>query len=112
MSPSSVKPSPPKKKPTEAARRKRPAARMYVDVELCKGCGFCVEFCPTGALELSDGYNKKGYHPPVVTEDDCLYCEICEVVCPEFSIYCVEDPEAVAAEKAVPTAQAPTGNDR
>ena len=65
MSPSSVKPppsakpSPPKKKPTEAARRKRPAARLYVDVELCKGCGFCVEFCPTGALELSDGYNKK-----------------------------------------------------
>ena len=85
---------------------------MYVDVELCKGCGFCVEFCPTGALELSDGYNKKGYHPPVVTEDDCLYCEICEVVCPEFSIYCVEDPEAATAEKAVPTAQAPTGNDR
>ena len=83
-----------KKKPSEAARRKRPKARLMIDVELCKGCGFCVEFCPTGALELSSEFNKKGYHPPVVNEDDCLYCEICELICPEFSIYCVEDPDA------------------
>ena len=83
--------APPKKKPSEAARRKRPAARLVIDNELCKGCAFCVEFCPTGALELSDEFNSKGYHPPIVVEDDCLYCEICELVCPEFSIFCVED---------------------
>ena len=92
MSPSE-QPSPPRKrKPTAAAKRKRPAARLVIDEEACKGCGFCVEFCPTGALELSGSYNRKGYHPPIVIEDDCVYCEVCELICPEFSIYCVEDP--------------------
>ena len=89
-----------KKKPTDAARRKRPKARLAIDIELCKGCAFCVEFCPTGALELSSEFNKKGYHPPIVNEHDCLYCEICELICPEFSIYCVEDPDEDAPSKS------------
>ena len=98
MSPSE-QPSPPrKKKPSAAAKRKRPAARLVIDEEACKGCGFCVEFCPTGALELSNSYNRKGYHPPVVIEDDCLYCEVCELICPEFSIYCAEGPGRPPAE--------------
>ena len=96
-------PSPPKRKPSEAARRKRPAARLVIDVEACKGCGFCVEFCPTGALELAAEFNRKGYHPPVVTEHDCVYCEMCELICPEFAVYCVEDA-AVATD--------PDGGDR
>ena len=80
-----------KRKPTDAARAKRPLARLAIDVELCKGCGFCVEFRPTGALELSSDYNRKGYHPPLVNDHDCVYCEVCELVCPEFAIFCVGD---------------------
>jgi 2-oxoglutarate ferredoxin oxidoreductase subunit delta len=54
----------------------------------CKGCGFCVGFCPTKALTLSTEYNAKGYHPPVVTSpDDCRNCEFCQTICPEFAIY-------------------------
>src|SRR5689334_12732594 len=37
---------------------------VVIKHEQCKGCGFCVEFCPLGALELDKGYNGKGYHPP------------------------------------------------
>jgi NAD-dependent dihydropyrimidine dehydrogenase PreA subunit len=82
-----------------------------VDVELCKGCAFCVEFCPTGALELSSEFNKKGYHPPVVHEHDCLYCEICELICPEFSIYCVDENSASdESTDASPEAKAATGS--
>jgi 2-oxoglutarate ferredoxin oxidoreductase subunit delta len=94
-----------KRKPTAAARAKRPAARLAIDIELCKGCAFCVEFCPTGALELSSEFNRKGYHPPVVIEDDCVYCEVCELVCPEFAIYCVDEasvPGDGAASRAAP----------
>jgi len=81
-----------KKKPTV---KKRPqGVRLVVDAELCKGCGFCVEFCPTDALALSAEFNRKGYHPPVVVEDDCIYCEVCELICPEFSIFCVDEKEA------------------
>jgi 2-oxoglutarate ferredoxin oxidoreductase subunit delta len=54
----------------------------------CKGCGFCVGFCPTKALALSVEYNAKGYHPPYVkSPDDCRNCEFCQTICPEFAIY-------------------------
>ena len=56
----------------------------------CKGCGFCVEFCPSGCLVLSDEFNKKGYHPPVLIPDKtCHMCGLCQALCPEFAIFCV-----------------------
>ena len=39
---------------------------VAITVERCKGCGFCVEFCPTHVLALSSAFNSKGYHPPHV----------------------------------------------
>ena len=57
----------------------------------CKGCGYCIEFCPKDILQFSDTYNRKGYHPPVVTKpDECVNCHYCEIICPEFAIYSVE----------------------
>jgi len=54
----------------------------------CKGCGFCVEYCPKDVLSLSTDYNVKGYHPPViVNEAECAYCQLCEIICPEFAIF-------------------------
>ena len=56
-----------------------------------KGCGFCVEYCPNKVLVLSDQFNAKGYHPPVVKETDkCVNCGFCRMICPEFAIYTVE----------------------
>lgn len=61
---------------------------IHIETERCKGCGFCVEYCPKDVLELSEDFNAKGYHPPVVIkEKDCLYCQLCETICPEFAIY-------------------------
>ncbi len=56
----------------------------------CKGCGYCIEYCPRNVLEFSEKYNVKGYHPPVVVSDECLNCHYCEFLCPEFAIYSVE----------------------
>ena len=66
--------------------------RVYVNETWCKGCGFCVQYCPTDALEMSKDYNAKGYHPPrVKTSDDCRDCKFCEMVCPEFAIFVTSD---------------------
>jgi len=61
---------------------------VTINKSWCKGCGFCVKFCPTNALAMSDEYNAKGYHPPYVkSPDDCRNCDFCQTICPEFAIY-------------------------
>ncbi len=75
---------------TETTPQKQKKARgaIVVTAERCKGCGFCVEFCPPEALKLSETYNKKGYHPPVlISEELCNGCNICGLMCPDFAIY-------------------------
>ena len=62
--------------------------QIHVHRDQCKGCGFCVEYCPRDVLELSEEFNKKGDHPPrIKNEDECCYCQLCEAICPEFSIF-------------------------
>jgi 2-oxoglutarate ferredoxin oxidoreductase subunit delta len=57
----------------------------------CKGCNFCVEYCPNNVLVLSDNFNTKGYHPPYVKETEkCVDCGFCRMICPEFAIFSVE----------------------
>ncbi len=69
-------------------KKKKYQGRIYVDRERCKGCGFCVEFCPFGALELETDYNAKGYHPPFLAhEDKCNGCDLCGLYCPDFAIF-------------------------
>ena len=64
--------------------------RIYIINDRCKGCGYCIEFCPREVLEFSKEFNIKGYHPPVVKSDGCLNCHYCELLCPEFAIYSLE----------------------
>jgi 2-oxoglutarate ferredoxin oxidoreductase subunit delta len=69
-----------------------PNGTVHIIESQCKGCGFCVEFCPKEVLQLSDDYNAKGYHPPVVIkEGQCVDCKLCEIICPEFSIFVTQD---------------------
>lgn len=68
-----------------------PRGEIHVLMERCKGCGWCVEFCPRKVLEVSDEINSKGYHPPRAIEANaCASCGLCELLCPEFAIYVVE----------------------
>ena len=62
--------------------------RVAIVAERRKGCGFCVEFCPTKVLALSSTYNSKGYHPPeIIALDKCSGCDLCGMYCPDFAIY-------------------------
>ncbi len=79
---------------------------VVVTTERCKGCGFCVEFCPTHVLALSSAFNKKGYHPPhMVDADKCSGCNLCGMYCPDFAIFGFKQPEnKVAGQAAAETA--------
>ena len=65
----------------------------------CKGCAFCVEYCPKDVLVMSEDFNVKGYHPPeIVVEGECVNCNLCEMICPDFAIFCVPAGDPVAVE--------------
>jgi 2-oxoglutarate ferredoxin oxidoreductase subunit delta len=64
-----------------------PLGYVHIDKNRCKGCGFCVEFCPRSVLQMGTELNSKGYRmPEVVKENQCLACGYCELICPEFAI--------------------------
>ena len=72
-----------------------PRGLVHLIEERCKGCGFCVEYCPKDVLVLSKGFNRKGYHPPeVVREGECGNCNLCEMICPDFAIFSMPTGEA------------------
>jgi len=49
---------------------------------LCIQCGFCVEYCPTQALDVEV---ESGF-PTVVEPDACEYEGVCQDVCPTGAI--------------------------
>ncbi|MEF8873583.1 MAG: 4Fe-4S dicluster domain-containing protein [Candidatus Thermoplasmatota archaeon] len=75
-----------------AAKSKNKEGSVCVIPERCKGCEFCIEFCPAQALEPSENTTEKGYRPPEMT-GDCVLCGKCEKICPEFAIYIKEKEE-------------------
>ena len=82
----------------ETAKTKGPRGIVSVNTELCKGCGFCIEFCPSGVLEFSDEFNSKGYHPPrAVKPEACTGCDLCGLYCPDFAIFGIPVKEKTVA---------------
>lgn len=60
---------------------------IKIDARKCKGCAYCVKFCPKDLIYLSANFNEKGYHPAVFTkEEDCTGCALCGLVCPDLAI--------------------------
>jgi len=71
---------------------------LHIIADRCKGCGFCIQYCPRHVLEESEEFNDKGYHLPRVVDDSaCLSCGFCELICPEFAIYRTEEEQKVVA---------------
>lgn len=54
---------------------------------LCKGCGLCIEKCPTKAIAFSKT-DMGVYSTPTVEIDPekCIACGICELICPDCAI--------------------------
>ncbi len=73
-----------------------PHGQVYIIPGRCKGCLFCIEFCPKDVLVESAAMNAKGYSYPVVApgkENECAHCQFCTLVCPEFAIFTEERQE-------------------
>ena len=92
------------RKPFDLDEIKIPCGEIHIIKERCKGCSFCVEYCPKDVFEMSEEFNTKGYHPPKITNpDDCVECHLCEMLCPEFAIYVTlkkdENPVGVNSEE-------------
>ena len=89
------------RKPLDFDQVKVPHGEVHIVTERCKGCGFCVEYCPKDVLAISARFNRKGYHPPeVVKPGECINCNLCEMICPDFAIYSVEVPNGAVIPDA------------
>jgi 2-oxoglutarate ferredoxin oxidoreductase subunit delta len=75
---------------------------VRLDKEKCKGCGYCVEFCPQKVLVASSDLSPKGYSLPKVEDNGkCLSCGFCEAICPEFALTLSADHEPIPDNKSV-----------
>ncbi|MBN1664891.1 MAG: 4Fe-4S dicluster domain-containing protein [Deltaproteobacteria bacterium] len=95
------------RKPLDMEQNRDSLGRVVIIEDRCKGCQFCITFCPRGVLRLSEKFNKKGYHyPEVIDASKCVNCTFCQVICPDFAIYVVDDnedqqPPMTASEKEI-----------
>jgi 2-oxoglutarate ferredoxin oxidoreductase subunit delta len=59
---------------------------VEIAIELCKGCELCVKLCRRGALKPGRDPNEMGYIPPIIDEELCNACGLCELYCPDLAI--------------------------
>jgi 2-oxoglutarate ferredoxin oxidoreductase subunit delta len=79
------------RKPLDLENIKASRGRVIIIEERCKGCRFCIEYCPRDVLAMSSAFNEKGYHTPeVIDGSKCVNCHFCETLCPEFAIYSID----------------------
>lgn len=70
------------------------ALKVKVLSQFCKGCGYCVHFCPQKVLKPGTVRNGIGAFPPVVSAPEkCVKCGICATMCPDAAIELREEEE-------------------
>lgn len=90
--------------PLDAREMETAVGEVHIIAQRCKGCRYCIEFCPSGVLAEASDFNEKGYHPPYLKERGrCKSCSYCETVCPEFAIFVTQgEPRRLGAEDVLP----------
>lgn len=80
-----------KKQPVENSR-----GQPTWKIERCMGCNFCVNVCPSQAIEL----RGKGRESEIIYyQSKCLFCGECIDVCPTNAIHSVSEYKTVFPEK-------------
>ena len=61
--------------------------QIEVNTNKCKGCFYCVKFCPSNKLVATNELNQKGYPIVRIAEDArCSGCNNCILMCSEGCI--------------------------
>jgi len=64
----------------DAPKKAKTPAKIEIRDDWCKGCEFCVTYCPKDVLQMD------GVLPVVVALEECTRCQLCVWVCPDFAI--------------------------
>ena len=63
------------------------ALKVKVLDKYCKGCGYCVHFCPKHVLEIGKTRNAIGaFYPVAANLEACIGCGICATMCPDAAL--------------------------
>ncbi len=67
--------------------KRRAKCRVKVNEAYCKGCGYCIEFCPRKVFDRKVELNSKGVNLPVFARPhDCMGCSQCRLLCTDLAI--------------------------
>ena len=67
---------------------------VWVNENYCKACDKCVSACPAGVLSMRPAPDSVlGTMIEVVFAEDCIGCNECELICPDFAIFVAEKSE-------------------
>lgn len=74
------------KQPWKSNTFENAKGEFHIFPQLCKGCGLCIEKCPTSVIKWSKRLGFTG--TPAVEPDmeGCIVCGICQNVCPDAAI--------------------------
>lgn len=76
---------------SSTAKKRKRSYQVYVDDDVCDGCGICVFFCKPNVFTMSHELSQRGFFPAVpVRDEDCNNCRLCELGCPQLAIYVEE----------------------
>jgi len=65
--------------------------KIIIDKDKCKGCEYCIIYCPKKCIELSHAINVRGVNFAVFSKpQECIACRICAQMCPEVCIEVIQ----------------------